>query len=166
MQVTKKRLEFLRMLTSLKGLGNIAGFKVSYAIMRIKTVLEREVKVTKDLAIPSKEWEALDNKRDEIAKTYAKKDALGKPVTIKNGMNLEYDMTPEDQVAMDKAYEELKKEHADVWEARQEQKKRVDESFMEEITLDFHDIKKADLPENITVNQLEILAPFISDLEE
>lgn len=166
MQVTKPRTEFFAILRGIKGLGNLSGFKVSYAVMRIKAVLESEAKRAKEIGWPSKEYNDFDIKRDALAKSFARKDALGKPLTIQNGPNLEYDMTEEDKANFDKAFAELSAENAELVREREEQKKRLDAFLLEETTLSFHDIKKEHLPENITVQQLEILAPFIVDLEQ
>lgn len=166
MQVTKKRTEFFAILRVLKGLRDLAGFKVSYAVMRIKSVIESEGKKASAIGQRTKEYEQLDIERDKLAQEHATKDEKGKPMIVKGQYDAEYVMTPEAQEAFDKAFEQLKEKHPGVQEHRDNQKKELDEFLLGEVTLLFHDIKKEWLPENITVQQLEALEPFIVDLED
>ena len=165
MQVTKKRTEFFAILRTLKNLRDLSGFKVSYAVMRIKAVIESEGKKASAIGQRTPEYEKLDIERDALAQEFATKDEKGKPMIIKGQYDSEYDMTPEAKEAFDKAFEELKAKHPGVYEQRQEQKVKLDEFLLEEVTLTFHDIKKEWLPENITIQQLEALEPFIVDLD-
>lgn len=162
MQVKKSRGEFFDIHKKLQGLAGISGFKIAYAIMRIKAVIESEGKKVEALAVMSPEYSKFDKVRDEVAKSYAEKDAVGNAVIIGN----QYKMSVEDRTAFDAKFEELKKENADVCAEREKQKAIVDAFVAEEVELDCHGIKKEMLPENISVAQLEILAPFIVDLED
>lgn len=165
MQVTKTRTEFFAILRKLQGLRDLSGFKVSYAVMRIKSVIESEGKKASAIGKRTQEYEQLDIERDKLAQEFATKDEKGKPMTIKGQYDAEYDMTPEAKEAFDKAFEELKSKHPGVYEQRQGQKEKLDAFLLEEVTLTFHDIKREWLPENINVQQLETLEPFIVDLD-
>ena len=166
MQVTKKRTEFFAMLRNLNNLTDVTGVKIAYAIMRIKARIDSEGTAAKAIGQRSPAYEKLDIERDKLAQEFATKDEKGKPVIIQGQHDSEYDMTPEAREAFDKAFEELKAKHPGVHEERQAQKEKLDAFLLEEVTIDFYDIKAEWLPENINVQQLEAIAPFVVDLEK
>ncbi len=166
MLVTKKRGEFIDLLRNFGVLQGITGLRVAYPIVRIKNKLESIKRELDSMVKPSPEWEKLDQERDAMAQSYARKDPLGKPVIIQRNGIAEYEMSAEDQKTFDEAYEKLKAEHAGVFEAREAQKERAKAFVDEVVTIEFYDLKKENLPDDLTVQQLSIIEPFVDGLDD
>lgn len=165
MKVTKKRIDFLNLLQGFGALGSLSGFRISYAVMRIKNKLISEEKVALGMKAIKKEHKEFNDKRNELAKSYARKDPLGNPLQLNKDGVLNWDIPLEDRAAFDKDLEDLKLQYPGVYEARNKQMDELNDWLLEEVTIDFYDVKKSDIPDNITVQQFELIGPFMVDEE-
>lgn len=166
MKVTKRRIDFLNLLQGFGALGSLSGFRLSYAVMRIKNRLLSEEKIALGMKAIKKEHKEFEDKRNELAKSYARKDPLGNPLQLNKDGVISWDIPDEEYATFEKDLEDLKLQYPGVYEARNKQKDELNTWLLEEATIDFYDIKKSDIPENITVQQYELIDPFISDIEE
>lgn len=166
MKVTKKRIDFLNLLQGFGALGSLSGFRISYAVMRIKNKLISEEKVALGMKAVKKEHKEFNDKRNELAKSYARKDPLGNPLQLNKDGVLNWDIPDEEYATFEKDLDELKAQYPGVYEARNKQMDELNDWLLEETTIDFYDLKKSDVPDNITVQQLELIGPFMVDDEE
>lgn len=167
MQVKNTRTKFFDTFRKLQTLSTMHGFKLVYGIMRIKNLLESEVKAaqqkSEELARPTEAFLAYDRKRIELLEQYCEHDPkTGKPVIVSN----EYQVAPEKREEYEAALLPLKAENQALVDERKAQMKQIDAYLEEEITLDFYALRAEWLPDTITVEQLEILAPFVCNLED
>lgn len=148
-------------------LENMHGLKLVYGIMRIKSRLESEVKLAQrkneELSRPSEEFLEYDRKRIALIEQYCERDPkTGAPIIVNN----EYKVLPEKKEAYEAALLPMKEENKNLIEARKSQLKLIDGYLEEEIYIDFYSLRAEWLPDTITVEQLELLSPFICNIDE
>lgn len=157
MNKTKTLRDWGEVYSQLSALKDLSGAKLAYAIAKNKKTILNELEALNEASKPSEEYTKYDRLRVELAKKYAKKDKDGKPLTEGNVYVME------DYQAFDKEHKELEKEHKKAIDERNKQKEELEEVLDQEKKLTLWPLKKEDLPEEITVEQLEALIDFIVD---
>lgn len=147
----------LNLFFNLTKLNNLQGAKFTYLIARNRIILEK-VRIELDKFItPTDDYVKFDEKRLELAKSFAKLDEEKKPLVIGDQFVMR------DQQEFDKAYDVLKGENKEVVDQRSNQFKLYNEVLREEINPEFYKIKISDVPDNINSEQMEIITPFIEE---
>lgn len=155
MLVTKTRNEFFNLHARFAQLGNLKGAKFAYAISRIANAIESEKKRVQELGKRPEAFVEFDKEREELCKLMADKDEKGNP-KIENGVYVFSDMTE-----FDKAADELKAKHKEAIAEYDEQIAEVNKFLEEPLEMNFYDIAMAWIPEDITVEQMGIIEPFL-----
>lgn len=161
MKVTKTRSELFDLYKKLPALNRLNGTRLTYAILRIKNRIASEIKAAQNMGVPSKEFLEYDRKRVELLEQYCEKDEKGAPIIEKG----EYRVSKESREAYEAALLPLKSENQALVDERKKQQEKLDAFITEPVEIDFYDVRAAFLPETITVEQMELIEPFVVDLE-
>ena len=146
-----KKKELFDLYNSLRAVGNLSGPRFVYVVARNLAFLKDEV-MSLQRAIKSDEsFVAYEKERVELAKKHAlKKD--GQPVTYsENGLER---FKIEDQKSFNIALEELKDKYKEAIDNKLKQEKDFEIMLDEEAEIFLFELKKEDLPETITAEQL------------
>ena len=158
-----KKEDLFNMLNAINKLGNVKGVKFAYALAKNKNKLMTECKIIEEAMekLPpalEKENKEYQKKRIDLNKKHARKKDDGQPMIISGRYIIE------DQDKFDKEYAKLEKEYKKIIDKQQELRETNEKLLKEESEdLKFHHIKLADVPEDITMNQLEVLMEIIDD---
>jgi hypothetical protein len=152
MKITITRQELFELWNGLASLGNLKGFKLGYAVARTKAKLKPEVEALDEALKPSLEFRAYEDKRLTLCRQYAQKDINGAPVII--GKEFFFGDNKE---AFDAALAPIQEEYAEVIADRKKLTDGYVEGLKEPITVEVHQINEADVPEDATVAQIEVL---------
>lgn len=158
MQAFKKtREEFFGIYNRMAVLNHLSGVKFAYAVVRIREGIKREMDRAKEIGKMSEGYQEYDKARQELIQQFADKDERGKFIIARG----EYQLSEENRKLFLEQLEELKKEHPEAIAEFDTKTKEMDDFMKEEIELNLYTIKEDYLPENITVEQLDILREFI-----
>ncbi len=152
-----KNIEILSLNFTLSNI-NLKGVKFSYAVAKNLTILKPEVEAITKANEISKDFEAYDNARVEIARKYAKKDEKGEP-EVKDGSYV----LNGDKENFEKEIAKLQKTHEKAIKEREKQVKDFKELLEKETTIALHKIKLTDIPEDITSQQMSAIYPIIEE---
>jgi hypothetical protein len=138
-----------------------APFKVNYAITKNQKLIDDEAKVIKKALEPSKEFIEFNEKRIALAKEYADKDEVGKPIMEGTPPQQKFKLTTNEKVFNEK-YDALKAEYQaiiDIYE-----KNYSKENMDERVDFDFHAVSLS-LVENLVLDGVvaKVLALFVTD---
>ena len=129
----------------------------SYAIAKNKGVLESIIKqIRNERPNPSEKYIEFNNKRIDIIKELATKDAKGNPVIKPDG---NYDLP--DMSLFDKQFDPLKEEYKETVDEFEEKEKAYFQSMTNEMEIDIHKIQMEYVPKIITPEQMESILPFV-----
>ena len=149
------REKILKLTQTLIEFKKIEHTKLSYAVMKNLRILGDELKKITNRPRPTEKLKEWDKKRLELCKQYAKKDDNGDPIIIDNFYDIE------DREAFDKANNELKEQYKVDIEEAEAQSKKYQEELQQDVKIKLYYIKSNDLPDNLTVEQLEKLEDII-----
>lgn len=155
MKITRK--ELVSLYKNLDTMGNLTGVKFGYFVVRNRALIWSVIKEFNKKFKPSKEFGEFEDARVALAEKFSQKDEAGEPVTKGNN----YVMA--DQAAFDIEIEKLKKEYK---KAIDTQKKLEDEyiAFLDEdVDVKVHTIPLVEVPEAISVRQMQAIEPLIED---
>lgn len=151
------KTEIIQLYQALNRLGNLSGVKFAYAVSRNIHLIEPEIKSIEKALEASDEFKKFEDKRMELVNKFGKKDDKGKPLVKDN----EYEMDNKEE--FEKEFETLKEENKEVYEARQKQIEEYNELLKSESTVVLHKIQLSDVPQNITVTQMNSISSLISE---
>ena len=132
--------------------------KFSYALIRNKKMIEKEIKEVS--ALQPNLTPEFEQKRHSILDKYAKKDENGKIIWANEQAQLPLYENTED---MKKELEELEVEFKDVIDEYKKKEKEYIDFVEEEIDIKFHVIKISDCPKMIEPNYLENIEFMINE---
>lgn len=159
-KVTKKRQEFINIFSKYGILDSLSGVKVSYAIAKNKQILEREAKAVEDTSKMRPNFKKFNDEKLELLKEMADKDDTGNPISVARGINAEFQVK-ERREEFNAALAELEETHKEAIKERDAQLEELEDFLNEEISLELHGIELDQIKENITVEQMNILADFL-----
>lgn len=160
MKIKNTREYFLTLNQNLSYLGALKGSKFSFTISKNKEVIKPIIdKLKNKLIKQSDKFEEFDKKRVEINKKYAKLDEKGNPELV----NEQYQILDDKKEDFNKEIDTLKEEYKDTLKEREDQKKELEAFLKEEITLEFKSIPLSIVPEDISVDEMDILAPLVEE---
>jgi len=159
--------EVLTLFRALNALSGLKGVAFSYAVAKNLRRLGEDVESMQKASELSKEFNEYETARIELAKEHAKKDADGKPVTEDekddNGKVISTTYVIANQKAFDKELEALRATHKEALDARQKQIDEFNALLNEESDVELHKIKLADVPQDITTEQMNGILPVIDE---
>lgn len=154
----KKIVELFNNLSAL----NLKGVKFAYAVARNISILKPHVESLQKAQEPTEEYKKFDSERVELAQKHAKKDEAGEPVTEV----VSPDVTRyvfDDMSGFEKDFEKLKKTHAKAIEERETQVKEYNELLEKDVPVELHKVKLADVPNEITSQQMTQIFEIVED---
>lgn len=143
---------------ALANLGGLKGVKFSYGVAKNINIINQEIETFKKAIEPTEDFTTFENERIELCKKHAKKDENNEPLLKDENR---YDIV--DEVAFNKELDTLKEKHKKALDEREQQLKDYANLLKEETTVTLHKIKLADVPEEITVAQLESIYDIIEE---
>lgn len=159
LKITKKRTELFKFLSNLDTLNSLKGVKFAYSISLIKSQIKKEVKIYKELSEPSEEIVKFNAERVELVKEYSEKDEAGNPKISEDGREYVIDETKKEEFQAQ--FNELKEKYSIAVKEQEDKNKELIDFLNEEITIEVRPISLDILPEEISVEQLEILEEVI-----
>lgn len=149
----KKIVELFNHLSAL----NLKGVKFAYAVARNINVLKPHVESLQKAQEPTEDYQKFDKERIALAQKHAKKDEKGEPVTEGNSYVLE------DQAGFQKDFEKVKKTYAKTIEEQETRIKEFNELLEKEVVVELHKVKIADVPQEITSQQMTQIFEIVED---
>ncbi len=135
----------------------LKGAKFSYALVRTKDILKRELALLEESFKEKESFTEYDAKRIGIAKELCDKDEKGEPIIEQN----KFKFSSENDIEFKKRLVDLQEEYKAVLEERTQQIDSFNKMLAEPIAYEIHKIAFKDVPEEITQEQMEILYPMI-----
>lgn len=162
-----KNIEILNLVESLNSnideLKKLRGAKFAYAIIKNLELLGTEAKLIQSIYTVSDEYKEYDKTRIDICERYAQRNEAGE--VIKNWFDdksFEYKLDTTNQEFL-KEIEELTTKFNTVLKENNDKSVEYNKFLMEESLIKFVDIDINSVPEDITVELLSIIKPFIKD---
>jgi hypothetical protein len=149
--------KILKLYQALNTLGNLRGVKFAYFVVKNLNILKPEIEALQKSLEPSGDYNAYDAERVELAKKFAKKDEKGNPVVENNSFVLE------DKDGFDKELKGLVKKHKTALDIREKQISEYNELLKEETKVELYKVKLADVPEDITTEQMAGIFEMVED---
>ena len=154
-----KNREIYGLNVSLNNLGNLQGVRFAYAVSRNINMLKHEIELIDKLTQPSKEFTEYEQERVKLNIEFAEKDDKDQPKTV-DGHYVINDMK-----AFKKAMEGVQKKHKKTIDEREKQLADFNKFLEDESTFVPYKVKMANVPENITAQQLSSVFAIIDDTE-
>lgn len=152
--------------SNIEKLKALRGAKFTYGVLKNIDVIEKEVKFIADIAKPSDDFLAYDKKRVALCEEFAGKDESGqvKKKLVPGGASgqFEYDIDTESDVWL-AAIDGLKLENKDVIDTRDEQVKAYNDMLKIDATVAFHMIDLDEVPNDISMDLMRLIRPFIKE---
>lgn len=145
-----------------ESLRTLRGFKFGYALTKNFKMIADEINIINDTFKTSEDYNMFETKRVELCKQFAKKDENNEPIIITKQNQSMFDIDTESTEWIN-AYNDLLNDFKDVIEARNKQIEDYNAFLLEENTIEFHTISIEDVPENISVEELEAIQVFIKE---
>jgi hypothetical protein len=142
---------------NLNKLGNLKGVKFAYGVSKNVGLLKAEIDSLDKASAPTEEYQKFDAERLEIVKKFAKKDDKGEPIIKDNN----YEMAS--QKEFDTAFDALKVEHKEVWEARVKQLEEYSELLKTDSAVVLYKIALSEVPTDITVTQMYSISALVEE---
>ncbi len=153
-----KNIDILNLNQALSGI-NLKGVKFNYAVAKNLNLLKPEVEALAKARQPDAEYHRFEGERVELAKKFAQRDELGKPVV--DHPTQSYVLS--DQEGFDAEFEKLKKAHRKAIEAREKQGKEFDALLEKSAKLKLHKIAIKDVPDDINTKQMTAIMTLIEE---
>ena len=136
---------------------NLTGVKFAYGLAKNLDIIKKEIEILmSSLKSDNKKYNEYNKRREEVDKRYAKKERGAPVIKVKMtdiGMEKYYDLEFPDK--FNKEWDKLKKEYSKVLKERDKQLEDFRELLEEETKVKFFKIKLADVPQNISVEQMK-----------
>jgi len=158
MQVTITRAELLELWHGLPVLADLKGFKLGYAVARTKAKLRPVIGGFDKALKPDAAFQAFEEKRMKLCRKYAQKDPRGNFMSSSDSF-----VFGENQEAFDGEMAPLTAEFTEAIEARKRQIEDYNASLLESISVEVYQITEADVPDDVSVRQVEVLIRLIQD---
>ena len=155
-QITITRQELFELWYGLPALANLRGFKLGYAIARTKAKLKIEIEVLQEVLKPAPAFEEYEKRRMELCRKFAQKDGQGNPMIQGNEF-----VFGDNRGAFDTEMVPLQEEYAQAIEDRKKQTEDYVAGLKEPLTVEVHTVALEDVPEDVTVSQVEVLIRLI-----
>lgn len=139
---------------------DVKGLKFAYALQKNIRLMKQAISSIFELLQPTPGFNEYEKDRIKLAEKFSEKDKDGKPKTIEDGSRFKI----KDKKKFEAELKKLQKKHEKAINHRQDQEHLFNEKLEEECTVNFHFIKEKDLPENLSLRQLDIISSFMYEL--
>ena len=156
MKQTITRSRVLEIAQGYEVLKSLSGIKLAYAISKNMTALKREQESIKDAVPKNKDLEKYREQYSEILDSEAKRDETGNFIPVGNGNVAISNLT-----SFKAKLKALDEKYGVQLAAQKVNEKKFEEFLAEEFEFDFFQFDEANLPENITVEQIALLSEMI-----
>lgn len=148
---------------NLESLKYLKGAKFTYSIIKNIELIEKEIEVLTKMSKPSQEFENYDKERLSLCETLSQKDSDGN--SLKNDLgngNFEYilDINSKEWI---EGTNLLRDKYLDTIKNREIQINNYNEILNKEVELKFNEIRLDDIPDDITLELMNILKAFIKE---
>lgn len=157
MKITKG--EVINLFNGLHTVLDLPGAKFSYAVARNINILKTETRALAKAERPMDDFLTYEKERIELAKSHAKKDKDGNPVTEEKEAGKSF--VVEDMKKFQEDFEKLKEKHKEALDRRKKQLDDFNELLKEESKVDLYTIPEEYIPEGITTAQMTGILPII-----
>lgn len=149
---------------NLERLKSLKGAKFTYGILKNIDTLEKEVKFIAETAKPTEEFNTYEKARITLCETHAKKDDKGEILKkeVPGTGQFEYDIDTTSKEWVD-AIDVMKETYKEVIANRDEQLKQYNELLSADCEIVFTLIKLDDVPNEISMDLMKIIKPFIKE---
>ena len=150
----QKPVNFYHGLNSLSGL---KGVKFAYAVNKNLNNLKSEIEALQKALELSEAFKTYDAERVKLAEENAKKDEAGKAVVNGNAFVME------NEAEFEIIFKALKERHPEAIAEREKQIADYNELLKTEASVELHKLSLADVPLDISTEQMAVLMPIISE---
>jgi hypothetical protein len=143
-----------------EGLNNVAelkGVKFAYAVNKNKSKILSELKVLEKSAEASEEYKGYEKERIALCEEHAEKDKDGKANIVSGAYDIK------DRATFDKALDALKETHKKALDDHANHVKDFEVLLETESEVEIHKIKLEEVPQEISVKQLENISLIIQE---
>jgi hypothetical protein len=162
-----KKKDLVSLFNGLATVSGLIGVKFAYACNKNRSLIFNEVNSINQTLTPSQEFSDYENKRLELGKKYAKKDTKGEPMAedkIINGKKENvFIFEPADRKIFDAELAILQAESKGAIDGRQKQIDEYNKLLEEDTDVQLFRIPITDVPQDITVEQLQGIYMLIQD---
>jgi len=157
-----KNKELFTIFGAINNLSNIKSVKFAYCLSKNKKTISDEIKHIQDSVekldeVNSKIEKEFEDKRIALVTEYADKDSNDQPIIENNN----YKITNISE--FNEKFAELKKEYPEFLKKRQDITDNNNKLLDEESELEFHKIKVDNLPDELSLNDLDLISEFIEE---
>lgn len=149
--------KLVELYSNLNKVKELKGVKFAYGIIKNINLIKPEIEVLQKVMEPFADFIAYEKERIELAKKFAEKDKDGNPKIEGNHFVLA------DIKKFEKDFLKLQKQCEPAIEKRKEQEKEYEKLLKENIEINLHKIKMADVPQDISPEQLEGIFAVIEE---
>jgi hypothetical protein len=150
--------EMIAAYDALRGVKGISGTRVNYAIARSVEAMRQEIAAIQKGMEASEQYQAYEKQRVILCETHAEKDGNGKPAIDGNAYR-----GLEGNAKFEEELESLRKDFADAIAEREAQAKDFGDFLKTDSDAVLHKVKIADLPDNLTTEQMAAIMPIVED---
>lgn len=135
----------------------LKGAKFSYALVRTKDILKRELQILEDSFKEKETFNEFEAKRIELATKLCEKNEAGEPDVEQN----KFKFSSDNDVTFKAELKKLQEEYKEALDERSQQIDNFNKMLAEPVSYEVHKIAFVDVPEDISQEQMEILYPMI-----
>jgi len=146
-----KNKELFELLPKIELLKSLSGVELAYKIISNKTIIKQQIDIYEEMIQQSSEYKQYDEKRIQLCMEYADLDELEKPIIINNMFQIT------NRTKFNELLLKLNSENEATILAHFTQQRNGEEFLNKEINITLFKIDKTEIPNNITVEQMDIL---------
>lgn len=159
--MTLKNYALKEKLDSFGQLKNLTGYKFVVALQKNKILMEAEIAVLSKIAEESEEMKEIRNQFHQKQLELADKDENKQPVLTEDKQNIVISKT--NKVKLEKFANKLEKDNKELLIVQKTKELELAKALDEDCALEFYKIKESAVPNNVTVEQFDIIS-FMVDL--
>ena len=145
---------------NMKGLKELRGMKFAYALNKNIKILNDEIATFTPLIETSEEFKTFENERKELCELHCERDENGEMILIENNTQYAIDITSKEWQS---AYKELENKFETTIKERSKQIEDYGAFLLDESNISLHKIEIDNVPDNISVEEFELIQSFIKD---
>jgi hypothetical protein len=158
-------IEALTLNQQLPQLRTLTGVKLCYALMRFEGRVKGLHKRVQKFTQTTEQDVEFETRRVALLEAHCDRDDDGKPILVKVNGHQEFTGL-KDNEEFTTQFEELKEEFAGTIATKEAQIRLQQQFLQQEVEFDVHQFEMAELPDSVTLEQMQILKPLLMDFEE
>lgn len=152
-----QKKDIVRIYNTIQKCKKLKGGRFSYLLIKAQQLIENEVKALRESISVSKEYTEYIKKKDELKLKFCERDADNNPVIIEGYYRIPVFKQPDYETAK----KELEKEHFEEIRKYNEMLSEYEKLLEEKIDIKFDKIAQADIPPDITGEQIDGIKEII-----